>query len=84
MSGRFDWRELNLWTSDIPLGTTVVLGGKDAMIPAAQIHQMLTSTAAQARGLRVMFEPLLGHGSFLLHPEVQIQIAASIGRYRVA
>ena len=78
MSGRFDWRDLNLWTSDIPQGTTVVLGGRDNMIPAAQILQMLTSLAAQARGLRVIYEPMLGHGSFLLHPDLQRRIAAAV------
>jgi hypothetical protein len=77
MTQRFKWSELNLWTSDIPLNTTVVLGGQDNMIPAPQIMQLLTSKAAQARGVNVVYNPELGHGSFLLHPELQKEIAGS-------
>ncbi|GAX75611.1 hypothetical protein CEUSTIGMA_g3055.t1 [Chlamydomonas eustigma] len=77
MTQRFKWSELNLWTSDIPFNTTVVLGGRDNMIPAPQIMQLLTSKAAQARSVNVVYNPELGHGSFLLHPELQVEIAVS-------
>ncbi len=75
MSHRFRWSDLNMWTSDIPeAATTVVLGGKDNMIPAAEVLQMLSSPAAAARGVKVMFDPEMGHGSFLMNLELQRRI----------
>ena len=53
MSRNFHWPELNLWTSEVPANTTVVLGGADNMIPAADIRRLLASPAAAARGIQV-------------------------------
>ena len=74
MSRRLRWPEVNLWTSEVPANTTVILGGTDNMIPVTEVHQMLTSPAAAARGVRVTYTPEHGHGAFLMHPELQQHI----------
>lgn len=71
MSRRFRWSELNLWTREIPHNTTVILGGSDNMIPAPEIHALLTSPAILARGVQVVHKAEMGHGGFLLDPSVQ-------------
>jgi pimeloyl-ACP methyl ester carboxylesterase len=72
----FDWTALNLWTDEIPANTTVVLGGNDNMIPATDIQALLSSPAASARGVKLVHLPEMGHGGFLLQPELQDKIAA--------
>ena len=41
LSRRFSWEEVNLFPSELPHNTTVVLSGADNLIPAADIKLML-------------------------------------------
>lgn len=76
MSRRFRWSELNLWTSEIPANTTIVLGGCDNMIPVSDIRQVLTSAAAAAKGIKVVYTLEHGHGAFLVDLDLQQNIIA--------
>ncbi len=70
---------MNLWASDLPASgaTTVVLGGRDGMIPAAEVRRLLESPAAAAKGVNLIFEPQMSHGGFLLDSELQRRIVAA-------
>jgi hypothetical protein len=44
---KFYWTDLNLWPEDLPEGSSVVLSGADALVSAADIHKMLSSSGVQ-------------------------------------
>jgi DNA-binding NarL/FixJ family response regulator len=54
---KFYWTELNLWPEDLPEGSSVVLSGADALVSAADIHKMLSSSGVQVSAVPVLFIP---------------------------
>ena len=86
MCRNFHWSDVNLWASELPADTVVVLGGRDNMIPVAEVRRLLASPAAAAKGVRVIYEAERSHGAFLLDGELQerILLMGSDGRLPVA
>ncbi|GAX73715.1 hypothetical protein CEUSTIGMA_g1168.t1 [Chlamydomonas eustigma] len=77
MCRNFRWTDINLWMSELPLDSTIVLGGMDGMIPVAEVKQMLNSKAATMRGVKLIYSEEKAHGAFLLDPELQHKILVS-------
>ena len=86
MCRNFHWSDVNLWASELPADTVVVLGGRDNMIPVAEVRRLLASPAAAAKGVRVIYEAERSHGAFLLDGELQdrILLMGSDGRLPAA
>lgn len=40
---RLHWVHVNLWPSELPADATVVLSGRDNLVPVAEIRQILVS-----------------------------------------
>ena len=70
----FQWTDLNLWTSELPSDSVVVLGGRDNMIPVPDIRQLLSSSAAASKRVRLIYEQDHAHGAFLLDGHFQESI----------
>ena len=70
----FHWPDVNLWASELPRGAVVSLGGRDNMIPVAEIHKLLSASAVEAKGVKVIYEAERAHGAFLLSGELQERI----------
>ncbi len=43
---RLNWATCNLWLSELPARSTLVLGGQDHLLPVAEIQQIIVSTVA--------------------------------------
>ncbi|GIM06354.1 hypothetical protein Vretimale_10681 [Volvox reticuliferus] len=81
---RLDWRRVNMWPSELPPCSTVVLGGRDNLVPVREIRRMLANRAALVGPAhphpRVLFRDDLGHGGFLADEDCQAYvIAAALG-----
>ena len=63
-----------MWASELPADSVVVLGGKDNMIPVADVHQLLSSAATSAKRVRLIYEQDCAHGAFLLDGRLQDHI----------
>ena len=58
---RLDWARVNLWPSELPRGrdggscscTHVFLSGRDNLVPAAEVRQILVGGAGQQAALSV-------------------------------
>ncbi|KAF6261351.1 hypothetical protein COO60DRAFT_1699898 [Scenedesmus sp. NREL 46B-D3] len=70
---KFYWTDLNLWPEDLPEGSSVVLSGADALVSAADIHKMLSSS-----GVQVVYKPDLIHGGFMLDHTTRGEVLASV------
>eukprot|EP00879_Flechtneria_rotunda_P012361 GHRR01012908.1.p1 GENE.GHRR01012908.1~~GHRR01012908.1.p1 ORF type:complete len:712 (+),score=258.73 GHRR01012908.1:229-2364(+) len=71
---RFYWSDLNLWPEDLPPGSVVLLSGKDDLMDAAEVKDMLDV----AGHVKVMYNSDLTHGAFLLDTEVKQAIMAEM------
>lgn len=40
---RLDWTTVNLWPSELPANSTIVLSGRDNLVPVAEVRQILVS-----------------------------------------
>ncbi|GLI60441.1 hypothetical protein VaNZ11_002596, partial [Volvox africanus] len=81
---RMDWAHVNMWPSELPPRSTVVLGGRDNLVPVREVRRMLANRAALLGPAhphpRVLFREDLGHGGFLTDVECQTHvIAAALG-----
>ncbi|WIA08349.1 hypothetical protein OEZ85_007789 [Tetradesmus obliquus] len=71
---RFYWSDLNLWPEDLAPGSVVLLSGKDDLMDAAEVKDMLDV----AGHVKVMYNHELTHGAFLLDNEVKQAIMAEM------
>eukprot|EP00878_Enallax_costatus_P011622 GHUV01012131.1.p1 GENE.GHUV01012131.1~~GHUV01012131.1.p1 ORF type:complete len:755 (+),score=214.24 GHUV01012131.1:258-2522(+) len=71
---RFYWSDLNLWPEDLAPGSVVLLSGKDDLMDAAEVKDMLDV----AGHVKVMYNHDLTHGAFLLDREVKQAIMAEM------
>ncbi|KAG2443844.1 hypothetical protein HXX76_002187 [Chlamydomonas incerta] len=83
---RLDWTTVNLWPSELPANSTVVLSGRDNLVPVAEVRQILANraklvTADAAASLPTVFHHAhIGHGGFLVDADVQAGVlAAALG-----
>ncbi len=68
---RLNWATCNLWPSELPARCTLVLGGRDHLVPVEEVQQIL-NTRAQLLGPEhahqqptVLLHPEHGHGGFV-------------------
>jgi pimeloyl-ACP methyl ester carboxylesterase len=76
------WSEVNLWPSELPHNTSVILSGSDHLVPVeAVVTQLKNAPTAAAKGVTVQVHEGRGHGAFVLDPAIQAGILslASIG-----
>jgi pimeloyl-ACP methyl ester carboxylesterase len=76
------WSEVNLWPSELPHNTTVILSGSDHLVPVeAVVTQLKNAPTAAARGVSIQVHEGRGHGAFVLDPAMQAGILslASVG-----
>ncbi|EFJ48804.1 hypothetical protein VOLCADRAFT_90669 [Volvox carteri f. nagariensis] len=81
---RLDWARVNLWPSELPPRSTVVLSGRDNLVPVREVRRILANRAAllgtSCTHPNVVFREDLGHGGFLTDEPCQEQvIAAALG-----
>ncbi|KAG2436557.1 hypothetical protein HYH02_011494 [Chlamydomonas schloesseri] len=84
---RLDWTTVNLWPSELPANSTVVLSGRDNLVPVNEVRQILANRAklvaaadASASLPAVLHHAHIGHGGFLVDAEVQSGVlAAALG-----
>ena len=66
---------MNLWPEDMPPGSVVLLSGNDDLVHADEVRMMLEQSGSH---IKVMYNPHLWHGAFLLDPEVKRGLASEI------
>ncbi|KXZ44741.1 hypothetical protein GPECTOR_63g66 [Gonium pectorale] len=81
---RLDWARVNLWPSELPPDCTVVLSGRDNLVPVREVAAILANRAAMvgpaAHHPTVLLREDLGHGGFLGDAACQQQVlAAALG-----
>ncbi|PNH10710.1 hypothetical protein TSOC_002507 [Tetrabaena socialis] len=78
---RLDWGRVNLWPSELPPGTTVVLSGRDNLVPVREASRAsLLGPLAAPLLPTVLFHQHLGHGGFLSDDPWQERVlAAALG-----
>ncbi|KXZ44725.1 hypothetical protein GPECTOR_63g50 [Gonium pectorale] len=81
---RLDWARVNLWPSELPPDCTVVLSGRDNLVPVREVAAILANRAAMlgpaAHHPTVLLREDLGHGGFLGDAACQRQVlAAALG-----
>eukprot|EP00198_Chlamydomonas_reinhardtii_P004124 XP_001693460.1 predicted protein [Chlamydomonas reinhardtii] len=85
---RLDWTTVNLWPSELPANSTIVLSGRDNLVPVAEVRQILANRAkrvasdanAAASLPTVLHHAHIGHGGFLVDADVQSGVlAAALG-----
>ncbi|KAI8474759.1 MAG: hypothetical protein J3K34DRAFT_517850 [Monoraphidium minutum] len=72
---RFYWSDMNLWPEDMPPGSVVLLSGNDDLVHADEVKLMLEQSGSH---IKVMYNPHLWHGAFLLDPEVKKGLTSEI------
>jgi hypothetical protein len=71
------WSEVNLWPSELPHNTSVILGAADHLIPVeAVVTQLQSAPSAAAKNVMIQVNPGRGHGAFVLDPIMQTGILA--------
>ncbi|PNH09053.1 hypothetical protein TSOC_004392 [Tetrabaena socialis] len=80
---RLDWAKVNLWPSELPAGSTVVLSGRDNLVPVQEVRHILAKRASMVGpegAPTVLYHEALGHGGFLMDEAWQAQVlAAALG-----
>jgi hypothetical protein len=66
--------DLNLWPEDLGTGSVVLLSGRDDLMNARQVQEMLT----RCGHIRVHYNQELTHGEFLLRSEVKRAIMEEV------
>jgi pimeloyl-ACP methyl ester carboxylesterase len=84
----FWWYEILLLAEDLPRNTTVVLSGKDHIVPSGKIRRYLTrwneiqmKTQADPHTIRVQVRPGLMHGGFITSMTEATKVASLILTY---
>eukprot|EP00877_Chromochloris_zofingiensis_P001902 jgi/Chrzof1/11712/Cz06g06150.t1 len=71
---QFYWTDLNLWPEDMPTGSVVLLSGADELVNGETVRDMLEKS-----GIKVLFNPNLWHGAFLLDARTKQGLVGEIG-----
>ncbi|GLI59609.1 hypothetical protein VaNZ11_001541, partial [Volvox africanus] len=78
---RLDWARVNLWPSELPAQSTVVLSGRDNLVPVREIRRILANRAELLGPAcphpNVLFREDLGHGGFLADEDCQAHVIAA-------
>ncbi|WIA41530.1 hypothetical protein OEZ86_008900 [Tetradesmus obliquus] len=70
----FYWTDLNLWPEDLPPNSCIVLSGNDDLCHAEQVQKMVAAAGTS----KVILNPHLFHGAFLLDPATKANVAAEV------
>jgi pimeloyl-ACP methyl ester carboxylesterase len=71
------WSEVNLWPSELPHNTSVVIGAADHLVPVeAVVTQLQSAPCAAAKNVMIQVNEGRGHGAFVLDPAMQAGILA--------
>ncbi|KAG2496453.1 hypothetical protein HYH03_005677 [Edaphochlamys debaryana] len=78
---RLDWARVNLWPSELPAACSVVLSGRDNLVPVQEIREILANRASMLGPSvphpTVLYNAELGHGGFLINAEWQEAVVAA-------
>jgi hypothetical protein len=71
MCRNFRWTDVNLWASELPQGSTVVLGGMDGMIPVAEVRssgdrRLIACSQREGALLDLKFLGMSGHPKMMM------------------
>eukprot|EP00877_Chromochloris_zofingiensis_P001901 jgi/Chrzof1/11711/Cz06g06140.t1 len=72
---QFYWTDLNLWPEDMPIGSVVLLSGDDDLVSGETVRDMLEKSGH----IKVLFNPNLWHGAFLLDARTKQGLVGEIG-----
>lgn len=74
VSRGFFWTELNLWSSDMPSQSMVVLSEYDSLVPIANVRKMLRRETQAT----VLHHPSHMHADFIADPKWQDEVAMEV------
>lgn len=76
---KMQWAQVNMWPSELPPGSTIVLSGRDNLVPVQEVRAIMAQRAEMSGqdAPTVLYNEEAGHGGFLSNERTQASIIAA-------